>query len=194
VSWEVLFVVNGSKDDSFAKATQLVAGNPNVKVHNLEHGGWGRAVKYGIQQASGELICYTNSARTTIEDILLILTYALANDKVVLKTTRVIRESFVRRIGSIIYNYENRKLLGTPLWDVNGTPKVFAAQFIKGMDIISEGDLIDAEIMARIYRKGIKIVEVLIVSTNRVGGGKSTTSFKSAWKMYTGLLNLRKII
>ena len=97
ITWEVLFVVNGSKDNSYAKAVQLAAQNSNVRVFNLELGGWGRAVKFGIENATGELICYTNSARTSVEDLMLILKYALANESVVLKTTRVIRESFVRK-------------------------------------------------------------------------------------------------
>ena len=194
VSWEVLFIVNGSKDDSFSKASQLARQNSNFKVFNLEQGGWGRAVKFGIEQAIGDMICYTNSARTSVDDLILIIKYGLANDTVVLKTTRVIRESFVRKIGSILYNYENRTLLGTPIWDVNGTPKVFSASLIKSIPLKSDGDLIDAEVMAQVYRKGVQIVEILIISTSRIGGGKSTTSFKSAWKMYTGLLNLRKLI
>jgi glycosyltransferase involved in cell wall biosynthesis len=193
-TWELLFIVNGSKDDSYAKASALAKNNPNVIVHNLELGGWGRAVKFGIAQAKGELVCYTNSARTSIDDLMLVLTYALANDKTVIKTTRVIRESFVRKIGSILYNYENRQLLGTQLWDVNGTPKVIASKYLKDMQIISDGDLIDAEIMAKIYRAQIQIVEILIVSTKRIGGGRSTTSFKSAWKMYTGLFKLKNLI
>jgi glycosyltransferase involved in cell wall biosynthesis len=194
VTWEVLFVVNGSKDESYAKVSELAKQNSNVKVFNLELGGWGRAVKFGIANASGELICYTNSARTTMDDLQLILTYALATEGMVLKTTRVIRESFVRKMGSILYNYENRTLLGTPIWDVNGTPKVFASKLIKSLDLVSDGDLIDAEVMAKVYRKDVQIVEVLIVSTKRIGGDKSTTTFKSAWKMYTGLLNLKKIV
>lgn len=190
VSWELLFIVNGSKDDSYAKAQSLAAKNPNVLVHNLQVGGWGRAVKYGLAQAKGDLVCYTNSARTGIDDLILILTYGLANDKTVIKTTRVIRESFTRKIGSILYNYENRMLLGTPLWDVNGTPKVLPRKYLQNINLISEGDLIDAELMAKIYRNQVQIVEILIVSTKRISG-RSTTSFKSAWKMYTGLFDLR---
>jgi len=194
VTWEVLFVVNGSKDDSYAKATELSRQNPNVRVFNLEQGGWGRAVKFGIANAHGEQICYTNSARTQLDDLLLIVNYALKTPDMVLKTTRVIRESFVRKMGSILYNYENRTLIGTPIWDVNGTPKVFSAELIQSIPLESEGDLIDAEVMAKVYRRGVQIVEVLIVSTKRIGGDKSTTTFKSAWKMYTGILNLRKIV
>jgi glycosyltransferase involved in cell wall biosynthesis len=190
VTWELLFIVNGSKDDSYAKAQSLAAKNPHVIVHNLQVGGWGRAVKYGLAQAKGDLVCYTNSARTGIDDLILILTYGLANDKTVIKTTRVIRESFTRKIGSILYNYENRMLLGTPLWDVNGTPKVLPRKYLQNINLISEGDLIDAELMAKIYRNQVQIVEILIVSTKRISG-RSTTSFKSAWKMYTGLFDLR---
>lgn len=190
VSWELLFIVNGSTDDSYEKAKRLAAQNPNVIVHNLELGGWGRAVKFGLANAKGELVCYTNSARTTIDDLILILTYGLANDRTVIKTTRVIRESFTRKIGSILYNYENRILLGTPLWDVNGTPKVIPSKYLKDISLISDGDLIDAELMARIYRNQVQIVEILILSTKRIGG-RSTTSFKSAWKMYKGLFELR---
>ncbi len=192
-AWELLFIVNGSKDNSHEKALQCSQQNPNVKTFNLELGGWGRAVKFGISKAEGDLVCYTNSARTSIDDLILILTYALANDKTVIKTTRVIRESFMRKIGSILYNYENRLLLGTPLWDVNGTPKVIPAKFLTGMEIVSEDDLIDAEVMARLYRKQVQIVEILVLSTKRISG-RSTTSFKSAFKMYRGLFRLRKLL
>jgi glycosyltransferase involved in cell wall biosynthesis len=193
VSWELLFIVNGSKDDSYEKALAYSKQNPNVKAFNLEKGGWGRAVKFGLSKAEAELVCYTNSARTAIEDLILVLKCALANENIVIKTTRVIRESFVRKIGSILYNYENRLLLGTPLWDVNGTPKVIPAKYLDGLDIISEGDLIDAEIMAKLFRKNVQLVEILITSTKRISG-KSTTKFSSALKMYKGLFKLKKLI
>jgi glycosyltransferase involved in cell wall biosynthesis len=191
--WELIFVVNGSRDDSHAKALQLAGQHPNIKVYNLEKGGWGRAVKFGLSQATGRMVCYTNSARTHLPDLMTILKYAKTNEEIVIKTTRVIRESFVRKIGSILYNYENRKLLGTPVWDVNGTPKVIPAPYLKDLALISEGDLVDAEVMAKLYRKKVQIVEVLILSTKRIGG-RSTTTMKSAMKMYWGLLKLRNKI
>lgn len=193
ISWELLFIVNGSKDDSYEKAFACSQQNPNVKTFNLEKGGWGRAVKFGLSKAEGELVCYTNSARTAIEDLILVLKCALANNDIVIKTTRVVRESITRKIGSVLYNYENRLLLGTPLWDVNGTPKVIPLKYLDGLNIFSEGDLIDAEIMAKLFRKNVQIVEILITSTKRISG-KSTTKFSSALKMYKGLFKLRKML
>ncbi|MEO8086955.1 MAG: glycosyltransferase [Bacteroidota bacterium] len=188
--WELLFIVNGSRDDSYEKALSLADNHPHIKVFNLEKGGWGRAVKFGLGQATGRLVCYTNSARTQLSDLKIILKYAKTNEEVAIKTTRVVRETFVRKIGSILYNYENRKFIGTPVWDVNGTPKIIPSQFLKDLNLVSDGDLIDAEVMAKLYRKKVQIIEVLILSTKRIGG-RSTTTMKSALKMYYGLLKLR---
>jgi len=190
-SWELLFVVNGSRDRSFEKAKEVAGSHPNVKIFNLEQGGWGRAVKFGLENAQGEFLCYTNSARTMPDQLILVLKYARVNSDVVLKTTRVVRDNWKRKFGSMLYNYENRLLLGTQLWDVNGTPKVIPSKFAHNLNLQENGDLIDAEIMTKIHRKNIPIVEVLIIANQRIGGS-STTKLKSALKMYLGVFRLRK--
>jgi undecaprenyl-phosphate 4-deoxy-4-formamido-L-arabinose transferase len=192
-SWELLFIVNGSLDSSFKRISSLAKEDENVLTYNLKKGGWGRAVKYGISKANGQYICYTNSARTKVNDLLMILDYALVNKNNIIKANRIVRESFFRRLGSVLYNFENRRFFKTPVWDVNGTPKVFPAQIIKNIDIISENDLIDAELIARTFKAKHPIIEIPILSTERISG-KSTTNIKSAIKMYFGLFTLRKRI
>ena len=193
ISWEILFIVNGSKDKSWERAQFYSQKNPAVKSFLLEKGGWGRAVKYGLNMAKGEILCYTNSARTNIEDLITLLKISNVNKDLVIKATRVIRENYIRKIGSILYNLENRILIGTPLWDVNGTPKIIPAKYLKEFELFSEDDLIDVELMAKLYKNKHKIIEILILSTKRIDG-KSTTKFKSALKMYLGILRIRKII
>ncbi len=192
-SWELLFIINGNKDNSFASAQELALKNTSVKVFNLESGGWGRAVKFGIAKASGNFICYTNSARTNTEDLMLMLKYAKVNDRAVVKATRIIRETFLRKLGSVLYNFENRFLFKTPIWDVNGTPKIISRKVLQSIEIISDDDLIDAEIIARCFKKNIPIIEIPVTSTKRISG-RSTTNFKSAFRMYMGLLKLKKKI
>lgn len=191
--WELIIVVNGSKDISYETARNLSASIPSVKVYNLPEGGWGRAVKYGISVAQGKYICYTNSARTKVEDLVLMLKYAKINDNSVIKATRIIRESFIRRLGSTLYNIENRLLMRVPIWDVNGTPKVIPRWILDSFELVSDDDLIDAEIMARCFKKGISIIEIPVINTMRIAG-KSTTNFRSAFKMYIGLLKLKNKI
>jgi len=192
-SWEIIFVVNGPDDGSYALAEKYADENSNIKTIISEKSGWGRAVKLGIEKAEGKLICYTNSARTDIDELIMILNYALVNKQNVIKANRIIRESIIRRVGSVIFNFENRKLFNTPIWDVNGTPKVFPCNVIKDSEIISYGDLIDAELIAKCFKNKTPVIEIPIFSASRISG-KSTTDFLSAFKMYFGLFKLKKKI
>lgn len=191
-SWELLFIVNGVNDGTADKLKKINTYN-NVQVHYLEKGGWGRAVKCGLSKASGKYLCYTNSARTEITDLIMILKYAEVNDDNVVKATRIIREALIRKMGSVLYNLECRLLFKVPVWDVNGTPKVIPQKIYKQINITSEDDLIDAEIIALCAKNNFRIIEIPVVSTKRISG-KSTTNFKSAFKMYMGLFRLKKII
>lgn len=192
-TWEILFVINGSTDKSYELATVLCEQDKRFKCYELKDGGWGRAVKFGIQKAKGDYICYTNSARTKVKDLILILDYALVNKDNIIKANRIVRESFMRRLGSVLYNFENRRFFKTPIWDVNGTPKVFPSHVLQEMTILSENDLIDAEVIARSFKANHRIIEVPVLSTDRISG-KSTTNIKSALKMYFGLFALKNKI
>jgi hypothetical protein len=191
-SWELLFIVNGVKDGAIDKLNNLNS-RQNVKVLWLERGGWGRAVKYGMSQAEGKFLCYTNSARTEIEDLIMILKYAKVNDDNVVKATRIIREKIIRKVGSTLYNLECRLLYKVPIWDVNGTPKVIPKRIYDDLDITSDDDLIDAEIIIKCSKKKVRIIEIPVISTARISGS-STTNFGSAYRMYKGLLRFKENI
>lgn len=192
-AWELIFVVNGSNDRSFAIARELAAGRSNVQVHNLAKAGWGHAVRHGISVARGTYVCYTNSARTQIPDLLLILKYAKTNGNVVIKASRIVRASLFRRLGSVIYNLENRLLFRIAVMDVNGTPKVFPKTVWDSLQIRSDDDLIDAEAMAKCFKFQVPVMEVPVRDTTR-RRGRSTTNLRSAFRMYFGLLRLRRKI
>jgi len=160
-------------------------------VLQSERGGWGLAVKLGLQASRGDVLCYTNSARTTAEDLMLLLLYAVVYPNVVIKANRKIREGFVRRLGSLLYNLECRALFDLSFWDINGTPKVFPRSFDKLLALAENGDLIDLEFNVICRRQGYPLLEVPIFSSRR-HGGKSTTNVASAWKMYAGAFRLRR--
>src|ERR1041385_8442103 len=66
---ELLPVINGKlRDNSLAVCQSLEKKYPVIRTFAIEAGGWGRAVRYGLQNTRGDLICYTNSARTTGKD------------------------------------------------------------------------------------------------------------------------------
>jgi glycosyltransferase involved in cell wall biosynthesis len=187
---ELLLVVNGTqRDASFAACEELAGRYASVRVVVEPQAGWGRAVKRGIAEARGTSICYTNSARTTDRDLMLLLVYARAFSDIVIKANRKIRESLPRRAGSLLYNIECRTLFDLSCWDINGTPKVFPRSFGALLELRSDDDLIDVEFNAVCRRHEYPMIEVPIFSARR-HGGKSTTNYGSALRMYVGAYRL----
>jgi glycosyltransferase involved in cell wall biosynthesis len=186
---ELLLVVNESRDASLEIARGLAERYPAVRAFNEGRGGWGRAVKRGIREARGGQICYTNSARTTDRDLTLMLLYARAFPETVVKANRKIRESVIRRVGSLLYNIECRTLFDLSCWDINGTPKIFPRSFEALLSLNRDDDLIDAEFTTICRRRGYPMVEVPIFSARR-HGSRSTTGYASAIALYLGAFEL----
>lgn len=187
--YEIILVLNNCRDNSSEICGNLAKRNQKIKVVETSSGGWGLAVRLGLKEASGDIICYTNSARTSPEHLVLHVLYAIAFPSVVIKANRKIRDNWRRRLGSLIYNLECRALFDLPTWDINGTPKVFPRSFGKLLELTRDDDLIDAEFNWICRRENYPVIEVPVLTTKR-HGGKSTTNYGSAVKMYWGAYEL----
>ncbi len=185
LTYELLLVVNGPEDGSWAACEQLAATRAGVRALRSDPAGWGQAVRTGLVASRGDPVCYTNSARTTGADLVQILQYGLANADTVVKATRKLRASVMRRLGSLAYNLECRTLFNLHYWDINGTPKVFPRRFDKLLDLQRMDDLVDLEFCAVCRREGYRMLDVPVPAQPR-HGGKSTTRLASAWHMYAG--------
>lgn len=181
--YEIILVVNGCVDNSLDLSNKLKEEYKNIKVINIKQSGWGRAVIAGLKASGGNLLCFTNSARTSDGDLLQCLLYAIANPDVVVKANRKIRDSNVRSIGSILYNIECRTLFDWSCWDINGTPKIFPRRFEKLFNLNENGDLLDLEFNIICKEEGYPVIEIPIFSSYR-HSGSSTTGLTSALKMF----------
>ena len=191
-AYELLPVINGPRrDKSLEICRSLERQIPAVRTLSVDAGGWGRAVRHGLSEARGDLLCYTNSARTTGKDLLLALLYGSIHTDAVIKANRKIRESRTRRLGSLLYNLECRALFDLPYWDINGTPKVFSSSFSRLRELKSEDDLIDLEFNIICRTEGYRVLEIPTFSASRYSG-RSTTNWVSALRMYTGALRLQR--
>lgn len=188
---ELWLVLNGCSDASPAIAADLARAHSSVRIVTSPRAGWGHAVRLGIAAARGELIAYTNSARTSASDLVAAITLALHNPGVIVKANRRVRDSIVRRAGSVLYNFECRMLFDLPFWDVNGTPKVFPRFCSRLLALTRDDDLIDLEFAVTVRDAGYPIIEMPIVATER-HGGRSTTNVKAAVRLYAGALRFRR--
>jgi len=187
--FELVLSVNGSRDDSVGVCETLAQTRPEVRVIADPRAGWGLAVKAGLRAARGDLLCYTNCARTSAADLRQVLLAGFEHPDAIIKATRRVRDSWKRRLGSALYNAECRVLLGVQTRDVNATPKVFSRSHAPLLNLTSDGDMIDAEFLFICRRHGFPVIEVPIFG-NRRQGGSSTTNYKSAVGMYVGAYRL----
>jgi glycosyltransferase involved in cell wall biosynthesis len=182
VPCELIVVVNGADDGSLDICRRVEHSSSAVRVIALDEAGWGNAVRTGLGAASGDLLCYTNSARTSADDLLTFIRYGVVNPGAVIKAERKIRDGWRRRVGSLLFNLECRALFDLFLWDINGTPKVFPRRFDKLLALSRRDDLIDLEFAVVCQRAGYPMLEVPVFSSSR-RGGSSTTNYVSAIKM-----------
>jgi glycosyltransferase involved in cell wall biosynthesis len=188
---QIVLVPNACLDETPEICRRMTVEHSEIVTVELAQGGWGRAVRAGLAAAEGDLLCYTNSARTSPEMLSLALLYASSNPDVVIKAQRRIRDNWRRQLGSLLYNLECRVLFGLASWDINGTPKVFPRRFDKLLELHSDDDLVDAEFIVTCRREAYPVIEVPSTITIR-HGGTSTTKLSSAARMYLGAYSLRR--
>jgi glycosyltransferase involved in cell wall biosynthesis len=185
---ELILVSNACRDDSPALCRALAERFESVHAIDSVAGGWGLAVKLGLRAAQGTWLGYTNSARTTPEQLATLVLEALLHPDAVVKAERFGRPG-LRRLGSCLYNWECGLLFRVSGRDVNGTPKVFPRQFTKLLSLTRDDDLIDLEFLTICRREGYPVREWAVRSERRHGGA-STTRMKTALALYTGAFRM----
>jgi glycosyltransferase involved in cell wall biosynthesis len=193
ITSEIILVPNGCSDDTVQICHDLAARLTGIHVRVSAERGWGRAVRLGLQAATGDLLCYTNCARTSAQDLLLLLVYSTVYPNAVVKASRRIRENWRRRLSSLIYNLECRTLFGLSVWDINGTPKAFPRQLDRLLALRRDDELFDAEFMVACQMERYQVLEVPISSGPR-HGGKSTTNILTGLRMYCGVYRWRRAL
>jgi len=181
---ELILVSNGCRDESPSICNELARTFERARAIDTPEGGWGRAIKLGLREAKGKVVGYTNSARTTPDQLAALVLQSLVNPGSVVKATRVGRGG-LRRVGSSLYNLESRLLFQIACSDVNGTPKFFPRRFSRLFQLSYNDDLIDLEFLRICHREGYPVLEVPIFAGKR-HGGESTTRFRTAIELFTG--------
>jgi hypothetical protein len=158
----VIPVVDGSFDDRpYGTALDTLPVKTELVVMRAEPQ-WGAAVRAGLREARGDILCYAHPRRTSPATLRTVLAYALAYPDTVIRANRRTRDSLPRKLGSLMFNLECRLLYGLPVWDVNGSPKVFPRSFDALLDLRRDDDLIDLEFAVRCQKEGYPVVEVPI--------------------------------
>src|SRR5262249_5526608 len=151
-----------------------------LRVVTSREGGWGRAVRLGLDAARGDVLGYTNTARTDPAAVPEYFRWCLEGGGCLVKARRRARRAPARSLGSALYNLEAFACFGLRCGDVNGTPKVFPRSVYERARPTSPGDLFDLELLVGVQRMGVPIREVTARGFRR-HGGRSSTGLRTAW-------------
>ncbi|MFH0964800.1 MAG: glycosyltransferase family 2 protein [Planctomycetota bacterium] len=172
--YEILIVDDGSSDRTGEIVDALAAGDGRVRAfHHRANRGYGAALWTGFSNASKELVFYTDSDNQfDVAEIGRLLDRIDENDIVV--GYRVDRQDPVaRRLFAWCFKQLIRVAFGLRLRDVDCAFKLFRRGFFDSIVVESVRFFVDAEMMAKARRLGLRVQEVGVRHFPRAAGSST---------------------
>ena len=193
---EIILVSDGSTDNTVKIAKK--AEDLNLKVIELKkRHGKGYAVITGLKASSKKIIGFIDAddafEMKKIKEMILLIKEDQADCVIASKWKGKkffeVKESFVRKLMSRIWNVLARFLFGLYFYDTQAGAKFLKRSVFENIEkIISSGFEFDVELLWRIKRKGYKIVEIYVPYKTR---NESKFRLYHSLKMPFSILKLR---
>ncbi|MBI4225835.1 glycosyltransferase [Candidatus Roizmanbacteria bacterium] len=181
-SFELIAVVNCSKDKSYEICEKVSRKLSGVRSYELSGCGFGLGILHGLKKAKGKHLCWASSARTYPDELVMCLKQFLAHPEVIISGARKKRDKFLRSLGALIYDATIKLVFNIASSDINGIPKVFSRETYKELDLQFTDSMIDLELHEKAKKLSIPIVEVPIYKNIR-HGGRSTSNLKTIFRL-----------
>ncbi len=185
---EVLFVNNGSVDNSESVMSQLMQKYAFAKVVKVEiNQGYGFGITSGLREASGEFIAYTHAdMQTDPDDVLKALEIIEAQENpqnCYVKGDRKGRPLFDQFFTSGMSLFETL-FMGVKLWDINAQPNIFHRSFFdKVKDNCPKDFSLDLFFLYKATKENLKIIRFDVIFPPRIYGESSWNDGLGAkWK------------
>jgi len=192
-TYELIFIDDGSLDNTYQILTALYKNDENVQVIKLKKNfGQTAALQAGFDIAQGEIIISMDGdLQHDPEDIPKLLSKLEEGYDIVSGWRKERKDHFLfRRLPSMIANRIMRFLSGVKIHDFGTTFKVYQKRAIKGLQLYGE---LHRFIPALISRTGVRIAEVPIRNIVRKKG-KSKYSLSRIRRVLFDLLTVKFII
>jgi dolichyl-phosphate beta-glucosyltransferase len=173
---EFLYVDDGSTDGTYHRLLDYQKQNPQVKVLRHERNlGKGRAVRTGMEVATGDLVLFSDvDFSTPIEEIQKLLPYIRNGFDIAFGSRGVagsnveIQQSFLRQVTGKIGNAIVQTLLLLPFTDTQCGFKLYRADALKKIlpRLTVDGFAFDMEMLTVASVQGMRAVEVPVTWRN----------------------------
>jgi glycosyltransferase involved in cell wall biosynthesis len=190
LDYELVIVNNGSKDNTLNILEELNKKDSRIRYINIEHNqGYGWGIINGLKNCHGEIIGYIDGDNQ-IEPEDIVTLYRIIQEKKgqFIKGIRKSRkDGILRIIESLCYNSLFKFIFFTNISDINAKPKMFTKTFYQKLNLESKDWFVDAEIVIKSIKMGIKPLEHQVKFNERKKG-------KSNVKLNTTLEFIKNLI
>jgi len=194
INFEIVLVNNGSRDNTGREIDRMmqIYGNTIVKAVVPVNKGFGLGVMNGLKVCKGRFVGFMGGdLQVEAAETIRIYDMAKNNPANIIKAFRYIRHDGIhRKFLSYLYNRLFCILYQIDVRDVNGTPKIFRAEFLKSLDLQSKRSFFDAELLIKLTCLGCKVFEVPVESKKRAVG-RSKVRLSTMLELFWDLVRFR---
>ena len=192
--YEIILVNDGSTDRTGEIGRQLEKEVPNFRlVEHYPNRGYGGALKAGFEAAEKELIAfYPGDAQFNFGEITRLLERLEEKDADIVCGYRVDRQdTAIRRLNAWGWNSVVRLLFGYLCRDIDCGFKLFRREVLDHVNIVSDGAMIDTELLAGAKARGFRIVEAPLTHLPREAGEATGANVVVIVKAFRDLIRFR---
>lgn len=190
--YEIIAVDDASTDATGKILDRRASLNPRIKViHHATNRKLGGSLKSGLAAAKKSLVLYSDADFPfDLQDIQRAVRAIRRADIVAAYRHDRHSEGWRRTFQSYIYNLLVTVLFRLHLRDVNFSFKLFRTEALKRVLPRSEGSFVDAEILIRGLRQGLRIVQIGVDYFPRTRGASTLTGIPVILTMFADMLRL----
>ena len=195
-SIEVLVVDDGSTDRTPELADALAADDGRVRVHHQPNRGYGGALRAGIENATGELIGFSDGdLQFDLREMARLL--GRLDDPKRGSVDAVIGYRLKRRdpphriFIAKAYNAIVSATFGLRVRDIDCAMKVFRREVFDGLRLDADSPFLSAELLIKLKARGERIAQLGVTHYPRAAGQNTGASFQKILRTFRDIGRLR---
>lgn len=193
IVYEILAVDNGSTDQTGHILDRIAQSSPHIHLVKVAHNeGYGWGIISGLNESKGKYVGYIDGdTQIPPHEVIRVYQSILANHADIGKGKRIERfDGLRRKIISRIYNVLFYIIFACPIHDINAKPKILRRTSYTQLDLKSKDWFIDAELILKAHKAGLRIDEVEIEFLKRQDG-VSKVRMTTIWEFIKNLWQYR---
>ena len=192
--YEIILVNDGSSDRTGEIGRQLEKRIPKFRlVEHYPNRGYGGALKAGFEEAEKDLIAfYPGDAQFDFGEVTRLLERLEKEDADIVCGYRIDRQdNAIRRLNAWGWNTVVRLLFGYLCRDIDCGFKLFRRELLDHVNIVSDGAMIDTELLAGAKARGFRIAEAPLTHLPREAGEATGANLAVIAKAFRDLVRFR---